>query len=366
MKMWTLWTPDIKVWTLSLVIALGWMPLAATAAEAGHHGRERVVTVMTRNVYHGVDAEFGALIADPAHLSARVTDVYLGYHKRIFSARAQALAEEIAATQPDLIGVQEAVLIRVDPIPDGPGTPAQVVVLDYLQILLDALAARGLPYEPVAISEGFDPEFPSSLGFDVRHTDREIILARKDRDPALKLSNPRTGHFTVNCALPLGPGFVTIQRGWVSVDVKVRGREFRFISTHLDGDCLPIPPLGGSAIQVAQAGELLAGPASTPLPVVLVGDLNSSSAQPTPSAYATMSAAGFADAWVLGGTGDGFTCCQDDALANPLPQFAGRIDLVLFRGDLQVSEVQVTGGTRADSGVWASDHAGVVASFEIH
>jgi endonuclease/exonuclease/phosphatase family metal-dependent hydrolase len=355
----------MTMWTRSFVIVLGSMLLAVTAAAAGDHGRDRTVTVMTRNVYHGVDAEFGAIITEPAQLLSRVTDVYLGYHKRIFPARAQALANEIAATQPDLIGLQEAVLIRVDPIPDGPGTPAQVVVLDYLQILLDALEARGLRYEPVVISEGFDPEFPSSLGFDVRHTDREIILVRKERDSALKLSNPRAGHFTVNCTLPLGPGFIAIKRGWVSVDVKVRGEEFRFISTHLDGDCLPIPPLGGSAIQVAQAQELLAGPALTRLPVVLVGDLNSSSVQPMPSAYATLGAAGYADAWVLAGSDSGFTCCQDDFLANPNPQLTERIDLVLFRGNLRVSEIQVVGGTKSASGVWASDHAGVVATIDV-
>jgi endonuclease/exonuclease/phosphatase family metal-dependent hydrolase len=312
----------MTTWMRSLAIVLGWMVLAVAPAGAGDHGRDRGVTVMTRNVYHGVDAEFSAVIADPANLAARVTDVYLGYHKRIFPARAQALADEIAATDPDLIGLQEAVLIRVDAVSDGPGTSAQVVVLDYLQILLDALASRGLRYEPVAISEGFDPEFPSSLGFDVRHTDREIILARKDRDSSLKLSNPRTGHFVAKCALPLGGGSVAIRRGWVSVDVKVRGQGFRFISTHLDGDCLPIPPLGGSAFQVAQAQE-------------------------------------------LGGTGNGFTCCQDDPLANPSPQFTERIDLVLVRGNIRVSDVQVVGGTKATSGVWASDHAGVVATLDV-
>ena len=171
----------MTIWTCSFAIVLTSMLLAVTTAAAGDHGRDRSVTVMTRNVYHGVDAEFAALIADPAHLAARVTDVYLGYHKRIFPARAQALADQVAATRPDLIGLQEAVLIRIDPIPDGPGSPAEVVVLDYLQILLDALEARGLRYEPVVISEGFDPELPSSLGFDVRHTDREIILVRKEK-----------------------------------------------------------------------------------------------------------------------------------------------------------------------------------------
>lgn len=353
----------MTMWIRSLEIVLGWLLLTVTAVEAEDSGRERSVTVMTRNVYHGVDAELNAVIADPGNLLARVTDIYLGYHKRIFPARAEALADEIAATEPDLVGLQEVVLIRIDPIPDGPATPAQIVSLDFLQILLDALAARGLDYEPVAISQGWDPEFPSSLGFDVRHTDREILLARRDRDHrGLQLSNPRAGHFVTNCFLPFLGG-LTIKRGWVSVDVKIRGREFRFVSTHLDGDCLPIPPLGGSAIQVAQAHELLAGPAATGLPVVLVGDLNSSLAQAPPSAYVALAGGGFTDTWLLGGAGAGFTCCQDDFLANPNPLFNERIDLVLFRGDFQVSDVRVVGGTKHPLGVWASDHAGVVATL---
>ncbi len=346
----------MTMWMRSFVIALAALLLAVTTVAAG----DREVTVMTRNVYHGVDAELNAVIADPANLLTRVSDVYLGYHTRIFPARAQALADEIAATRPDLIGLQEAVKVRVDPIPDGPVSPAEVVVLDFVKILLDALETRGLHYERVVVAPNFDAELPASLGFDVRHSDREVILAR--RDPTIKLSNAQGGRFAVNCTVPFGPGSITIHRGWASVDVKVRGRHLRFISTHLDVGC----PIGGFAVQVAQAQELLDGPASTSLPVILVGDLNSSPVRPLPSAYDTLAGAGFADAWLLAGAGDGFTCCQDAALLNPVPQFTERVDLVLVRGHLDVDGVQVVGGMKAASGVWASDHAGVVATIERH
>src|SRR5207248_374113 len=163
------------------------------------------------------------------------------YLARKFHERAAALAAEIDAVRPDLIGLQEAVLIRTQSPPDGPATPATTVTLDYVQMLLDALAARGLAYEVVVQSIGLDAEAPSALGFDVRHTDREVILARSDLHTSeLKLSNAQAGHFTRNCALPsalLGP--IPIRRGWVAVDAKVRGKTFRFVSTHLDGDCLP-------------------------------------------------------------------------------------------------------------------------------
>ena len=64
------------------------------------------------------------------------------------------------------------------------------------------LAERGLQYEVVVQSINFDAELPSAFGFDVRHTDREVILARSDLKTAdLKLSNAQGGNFAVNCQL---------------------------------------------------------------------------------------------------------------------------------------------------------------------
>lgn len=78
-----------------------------------------------------------------------------------------------------------------------------------------------------------------------------MILARADLTTAdLKLFNAQAGNFVTPCAIPsdlLGP--VRILRGWSSVDVKIRGKSFRFITTHLDGNCLPFT----DAIQQAQA-----------------------------------------------------------------------------------------------------------------
>src|SRR5215212_12156998 len=63
------------------------------------------VTVMTRNVYHGVDAELNRVATAssfPAFLDATAA-VYNGYHERNFPERATALAAEIEETQPDVI-----------------------------------------------------------------------------------------------------------------------------------------------------------------------------------------------------------------------------------------------------------------------
>jgi endonuclease/exonuclease/phosphatase family protein len=342
------------------------LAIVGTVTAAAVHGTEnedRDITVMTRNVYHGVDAEiFDVTRATSfADLLNKVAAVYQGYQLRNFPERDAALAAEIDATRPDLIGLQEAVLVRTDFPADGPATPAATVALDYLQLLLDALSARGLEYQVVAQSIGFDAELPSALGFDVRHTDREVILARADLPAAdLKWSNPQTGSFAVNCTIPstiTGPG--EIKRGWASVDPKVLGKSFRFITTHLDGDCLPFT----SEIQRAQAAEVLTGPAATQLPVIYVGDHNSP-ADGTGVAYNSTIAAGFRDAWTDAGVGAGLTCCQADDLLNLVSQLTSRIDVVLFRGAFVVRDAQVVGDDptkRTLSGLWPSDHAGVVA-----
>lgn len=346
-----------------LVIASAAAPRAQPSAAPGPN---RLIRLMTQNVYHGVDAEIFAVpqATSQADLLDKVAAVYNGYLARNFPERAAALALEIYLTRPDLIGLQEAILVRTQQPADGAATPATFVKLDYVQILLDALAARGLAYKVVTQSVGFDLELPSALGFDVRHTDREVILARADLSAAdLTLSNPLAGNFAVSCPIPSSFGPIPIRRGWVAVDATVRRRTFRFLSTHLDGDCLPFT----SAYQQAQAAELIAGPGATDLPVVLVGDLNSP-ADGSGVTYNTLTGAtaGLTDTWTMSGLGAGLTCCQADDLRNNESSLTQRIDLVLFRGAF-TPLAAITIGDRpvfkTSSGMWPSDHAGVVAGL---
>ena len=350
--------------------ALLLLPMLFLAGQASAQGfrteDKQTITVMTRNVYHGVNDEIFAVsgAASPTDLLDRVTAVYQGYFARNFPERAAALAAEIDATRPDLIGLQEAVLVRIG------GVPATTVALDYVQILLDALASRGLRYHVVVQAIGLDVQLPSSLGFYVRHTDREVVLARSDSP--IELSNAQTGNFTTNCVIPAGllTPPVTIQRGWASVDGTLRNNQFRFLTTHLDGDCLKAT----AAVQHAQAAEILAGPAATTLPVIYVGDLNAPADgtgfpgdQPT-TTYADTLAGGFVDAWVQAIGGMGLTCCQDSHLLNLLSTASERIDYVLFKGDFKARAAAVVGGDPADktpSGLWPSDHAGVVVDLKI-
>lgn len=329
---------------------------------------DRTITVMSRNVYHGVNDEIFAVAGATGlqDLLARVAAVYQGYVSRDFHKRGEAIAAEIAAARPELVGLQEAILVRTQFPPDGTASPATTVAFDYVQILRDALAARGLRYEVVAQAIGLDVELPSALGFDVRHTDREVILARADLTTAdLKLTNAQAHDFHRNCALPgpLGSAPIVIRRGWVSVDAKIRGRDIRFVSTHLDGDCLPFT----SEIQQAQAAQLVAEAGATDLPLVLVGDLNTP-ADGNGVTYNLLAALGFSDAWTAAGQGPGYTCCQQPNLLNPASMLQDRIDFVLFRGPFAALAADVTGDEPADkttSGWWPSDHAGVVARLRI-
>jgi len=332
---------------------------------------EKTVTVMTRNLYLGAEVApvIQAALANPSAIPAAVSEVWAKVQATDFRERARALAIEIDRARPDLIGLQEAVIYRSQFPADSLGpapTPAVRVEYDFLDLLLEALADRGVPYAAVAISTGFDVELPCVRSLDpleledIRLTEREVILVKAERHPALKLSNVEEKSFETNLDL----GFVVVRRGWAAVDVKVHGERFRFITTHLEADDAPV--------RLVQSNELLLGPANTRLPVILLGDFNSNAlADDTSAAYFNLVSAGFRDSWTqTGGSEPGYTCCHDELLIAPTPLAASRerIDLILLRGNIQVVSVDVVGdepGDRTPSGLWPSDHAGVVARLRL-
>jgi endonuclease/exonuclease/phosphatase family metal-dependent hydrolase len=355
-----------KRWMLALLVLICLSTTTHAQQEVAFSG-DRLMTLMTQNLYSGVDEEIFAVpsAANFTDLLIKVAAVYNGYFARDFPARAERLASEVAAKRPDLIGLQEAILVRTQSPADGPATPATNVELDFVHILQTALQARGLNYDVIAQSPGFDAELPSALGFDVRHTEREVILARADLKVAdMQLSNAQTGNFVTNCTIPstlVGP--ITLTRGWASVDVKIRGKSFRFLTTHLDPVCLPTTPL----IQLAQASELLAGPGATNLPLILVGDFNSP-ADGTGVTYDSLIGTGLVDAWNLIGLGTGFTCCQAPHLDNFPSLLNQRLDFVFLRGQWAALEAVNAGQNpehRTPSLLWPSDHAGLIVKLKL-
>ncbi|HLN93930.1 MAG TPA: endonuclease, partial [Thermoanaerobaculia bacterium] len=160
-------------------------------------------------------------------------------------------------------------------------------------------------------------------------------------------------------------------RGWASVDAKVRGKSFRFVTTHLEAEWEPV--------RVAQAFEIIAGPGDTELPVVFVADANSNANDSTTLAYSALIGDGFVDAWFEANPGAIVsTCCNAELLTNSTflnpADDEGRIDLILFRGteDFQALGAERLGTNpatdRVSNGlilIWPSDHAGVAATLQI-
>ncbi len=326
----------------------------------------KTITVMSRNLYIGTD--LGPMInaSNQTELVEAIMTVFTEFQATDFPTRAKALAAEIATKQPDLIGLQEAVLIRsqypsdLSPIPD-----ATTIEMDFLGTLLYELTIRGQEYEVAAVTNGFDVEVPGLLPDgsccrDLRLTDREVILARKNPDD-MNLSNIKEENFNNNLIIPFLDRNFTMLYGWASADVEVKGKSFRFVTTHLEPNSF--------AVQAAQANEILQGPANMTLPVVLVCDCNSN-ANGT-GTYGNLIAAGFEDAWNQTNPDDpGFTCCQDGNLLNNDSNLSERIDLVLFRNSFYAIDSSIVGANKSDrimspSGLnlWPSDHAGIVAKL---
>ncbi|ACL63605.1 Endonuclease/exonuclease/phosphatase [Anaeromyxobacter dehalogenans 2CP-1] len=324
-------------------------------------GGKKILGVTTRNLYLGADLGPVMAAATPAAFVAATTAVWVTVQANDFHVRAEAIADELAATRPGLVGLQEAYLWRVQDPGDflaGGTTPATTVAYDYVQDLLDALAARDLHYVVAAEVTLFDFEAPVATGQDVRMTDRGVILARSDLATAL----PTGGVYATLLPVTVLGNPVQVKRGWVSVDARYRGEWLRFVSTHLEAY--------HAGVRTAQAAELAGALAAETRPVVLVGDLNS---QPGTEGEAVLAAAGFSDVWAaVNGDAPGLTCCfpEDLRIGPGDPGFADlstRIDYVLVRGPVEPWSAEVVGETADErvGGLWPSDHAGVAAEVRV-
>lgn len=357
------------------------LPVSSNPADhkRGDHKRgDREVDVMTVNLYVGGDiSRIMALDpTDPYYMYALLATVAGVYEEIVASepsVRLQTVADEIAARMPDLVAVEEASLIRVQSPGDlvvGGTIPATEVVYDYLKILVAELEAQGAHYQVVSTANEIDVELPMLVDpqtfaiDDVRLSDREAILVRSDLPHGqLRVTNPQSGNFANVIEIP-GLG-LAVERGWCSVDVAMRGRDFRVICAHTEEEIFP-------QLQAVQVQELLAGPAKTKQPVILVGDFNADPLHRDGSyAYDLIPAAGFTDAWAkLHSTtpAGGLTWGHDEFLADPLTLFDRRIDFVFYHGKGLVPEhadvIDLTTGL-LPSPRWATDHAAVYATFEI-
>jgi hypothetical protein len=321
------------------------------------------IKVMTWNVYVGGNVD-EVIASPPDQVPFAAANTFATILATDFATRARAIANQIEHGTPHVVGLQEVSLIRMQSPGDFlVGNPAQAedVVLDFLAILKEELALRGLDYTVATLIEDTDVELPIATNFpldDVRLTDYDVVLVRGD----VALVNAESANFQAAFTVP-GLGFEII-RGWNMVDVVVDEITYRIINTHLEPD---VP-----AVQAAQAAEMLAIAQLGTLPTFIVGDLNSNADGSGTATYQTLLDAGFDDLWQpLNGDPDGFTCCNSHDLTNAAAEFVKRIDFILYNdvgvtpgnGPRTSALTELVGESPFDKvgGLWPSDHAGILS-----
>jgi hypothetical protein len=355
------------------ILALA-LPGIAAAKQAGHsdNGKGKVASVMTRNLYLGAD--LGPVIA--AETTEDVVTTSGGVLRDViandFPTRARGLADEILSTKPDLVGLQEVAYWQTTPI-----TPAgQALTIDYLDLLLSQLNRGPDRYEVVVVQNEFGTETPADAnnvpndgpGGELADAEvlgkllmRDVILARTGA--GVHTWNASGGNFETLLELEVGGEPVAVQRGWTATDARIRGSHpFHFVNTHLEA----FQPL----VRAAQAEELVApgGPATSDLPVVLVGDLNSDDDTVSGDdqlAYGVLLAAGFVER----STNDPLSCCIDSPLlavgkGGSISDFDHQVDHVMTNDPdrIRLERSEVT-GLLPVNGFWDSDHAGVFSAL---
>jgi endonuclease/exonuclease/phosphatase family metal-dependent hydrolase len=381
----------------ALIFAL--LPLDAAGAHQGHHGRshhaqhhygwghhhghhgkghghgKRDLTVMTQNLYLGSSLNPALEATTPEAFIEAVARIYATVQYTNFPQRAEAIADEIEENEPDLIGLQEVSKWTTG----GLNPPAGY---DFLAILENDLQARGLHYTAASIAHnakiGPAPLALAGQGCvqpgpvitcSVELEDRDVILVNDDT-PGLTWGNPQSGRYATQQAIesPVGP--LSFDRGWASIDAKLKNLPFRFVDTHLETEESPL-------VQQTQAAEFLAGPGKGGT-VVVTGDFNSASDGSTTTSYAQLTAPGkFRDSWNEKLLGPGNSCCQESntpplapgALNNPVSTLRTRIDLILSRGAARSDgdDAHLIGDSpfQATPPFWPSDHAGVVSELNL-
>jgi hypothetical protein len=366
-----------------VLFAVAWAAagaLAWAAAGAGTAYADGSVTVMTQNLYQGTEfANFAALAGTTPTLEealAATTADYQTYVATRFKDRAKLIAAEIAQNRPALVGLQEVATWYAGAFVEAhPFALPATATEDFTKELIAALASDGMHYAAVSRHDNnftlaFPIFTPSGL-VAVGMVESGVILARTDLPPGqLRLFNPQSGTYNARVPFipnPLDPdpphGF-QFTNSWQSIDVKVRGETFRFITTHLDA----LAPAG--VVSGPQAQELLGGPANTSLPVIVTGDMNSGLTF-APAAYEALLAGGLTDTWTAAGLGNPpLTCCHlapNDLSSDPNATYTDDLDHVFTRGSFHIKSEHLVGSTAPnplpEPFIWPSDHAGVVATL---
>ncbi len=353
------------------------------------------VRAMTRNLYVGADTfRILAPVSSDSEFFLLAGDIVDTMLQSKFQERAKLIVDEIARTNPHVVGLQE--VSRITGIPLS-ADPRMFPDIDFLTILEGELAARGLNYVVPggAISGNANVFIPALVPlapgdrafFLINLLDRDVVLVRGD----IAFSNADSGNYLVNAVIMVGGGEIEFTRGWGSVDIHFDGHSYRFFNTHLE-----VSSGDAAIVQTIQTVELLQGLGGMPgiltqlaidhgpLSMVLAGDFNSDPAAicthvfcPAPgfgTPYQLLSFAGFQDVWNLRKNKNGETentCCFSEPLADPdLVALQERIDYIWVSGGIPVkgATARTVGDElkrRTDDGLFPSDHLGVFARMSL-
>lgn len=303
-------------------------------------------TVATYNLYLGADLTVIFAVTSPEDLAGKARLVLDQVVATDFPARAEAIARVLVEEQVDVVGLQEvASWSRAVVDPRG---ERHEVWLDFLSVLLGALERAGEPYDVHASAANFQGGAHVAGASSMAVQGRNVILVR--RRSGVRVSGERTFGFSSSLKIATGmPDLVLdVGRSWGWVDAEVDGSTFRFVNVHTEA--------WEPRIRDAQRDEVLATLAASDRPLVVVGDFNA-----TPEVVGMP--AEYVDAWAVAGRGGaGLTSGQNTGLTGD-HALETRIDYVWVRG-ADVADCRVVGGRpqdRTSSGLWPSDHAGVVA-----
>jgi len=315
------------------------------------------ITAMTRNMYIGADVDVviqALRTPDPSDDIPALLNAIAVVGQTAYPLRAEALANEIARSRPQVVGLQEVSEIHINIPPLG-----IAVNQDFLAILMADLNARGLHYVVVGQSTNLvATPFPG-----VAVTDHDALLRDADR---VSLNGPVIATIYAANLGHIADG-VELNRGYVAARLLIDGRPVTVATTHLESGDAP----GLSGLRALQAQELVAVVGGD-TPAILLGDFNDT---PGSLMYQVINGAGFTDSWGAMRPGTtGFTCCEVADLSNHLPVLVQRIDYVWARGlggpnGKLLGQVTIIGDQPADKiagpafPIWPSDHAGVVGSF---
>ena len=362
---------------------------------------------MLQNQYLGTDLT--PIITSPPELvNERVIEALENVAAGLPAERLERLASLIAERAPHAVVLNEAFAYSCTDLPGTPPTQGcgnQRIKGAFLDFLASTEANLGGTYVTRARVRNFAiADLPFMIdGYLALLSveDRDAILVRGDLAPMsqavpLALGGCRASLEGCNyLAVPtintaLGP--VTIERGYVAVDMLVGGDVFRVFGTHLEVRQIVPGPQGepSRVLQRLQAAELaqtaLAFPAAPGTRTLVIGDINSAATDgfetldtpigPLPPPYAIFAGTGFTDAWTLRpgtATGQGAplvgnSCCQDEDLANHKSALYERIDIIFsLATPHEVRNARLLGESVGDKtwppglGVWPSDHASVAA-----